>query len=88
MTNTITSQWVIGSFTGERAKSVKLHADNGIGYFIQQEAGAGMNYTVVAAFKRAMNTVLPEHLQLANPYQVEKLNHMQAARNGNISSSQ
>lgn len=75
-------EWVIGVYTGERAKSVKEHADAGIGYFIQKEEGRGVTYTVYAAFRRAVETLRPDHLELATPAQVEKLEKLYNARSG------
>lgn len=60
-------QWVIGVYTGERAKSVKAHADAGIGYFIREEGGKGAQYRVIAAFKRPMDSPIPPHLDKATP---------------------
>lgn len=81
-------QWVIGAFTGDRGKSVKAHADAGLGYFIQQESGAGQGYTVHAAFRRANDSSLPDHLGICNPYQVDKLEKLYSARHGNVSARQ
>lgn len=77
-------EWVIGSFTGDQAKIVKSHADAGIGYYIQQENGAGFGHTVVAAFRRAISEVRPEHLMLASPYQQERLNKLHESRFGAV----
>lgn len=80
--NTIRADWVIGVFTGDRAKSVKEHADAGIGYFIQMEEGRGMSHTVHAAFRRVADTPIPEHLNRATPAQVEKLEKLYRERTG------
>lgn len=69
-------EWVIGRFTGERAKSVKAHADAGIGYFIRQELGQGMAYAVEAAFRRPCDGLLPEHLERVTWSQASKLEKM------------
>jgi hypothetical protein len=82
MNNTIAYEWVIGSWKGERAKSVKAHADSGIGYFFQRDAGTGPNYTVMAAFRRAMDGFRADHLESANPMQVQKLEALWRKRQG------
>lgn len=75
-------QWVIGAYTGEQAKHVRSLADSGIGYFFQRSAGVGPNYTVMAAFRAPANQLLPEHLELASPQQVDKLEQLWIARHG------
>lgn len=80
--------WVLSSYTGERAKSVKAHADSGIGYFIQQEGGAGQGHTVVAAFRRGGNEPLEPHMQYCNPAQIIKLEKLYQARHGAVSTRQ
>lgn len=78
------AEWVIGVFTGERAKSVKDHADAGIGYFIQKEEGRGVTYTVHAAFRRAVAGLRPDYLEMPTPTQIEKLENLFKGRTGCI----
>lgn len=75
-------QWVIGKFNGEKARSVLDHAGAGIGYFIRQQNGVGKNIEVEAAFRRAMDSPIPEHLVEATPKQVEVLEKMLNERSG------
>ncbi len=73
-------EWVIGLFTGERAKSVRAHADVGLGYFVRQESGRGADYSVEAAFRRVCDTPLPEHLERATAQQAERLDALYQQR--------
>lgn len=82
MDNGIKSEWVIGTYTGDRAKSVKAHADAGMGYFIRSESGRGTAYEVEAAFLRATDSPLPEHLVKANFGQAQKLDRLRNERLG------
>jgi hypothetical protein len=75
-------EWVIGHFTGDQAKSVKAHADAGIGYFIRNEMGRGMAYEVEAAFRRSTALPLPEYLQRATREQSKRLAGMLKVRQG------
>jgi hypothetical protein len=75
--------WVIGVFTGDRAKSVKAHADTGIGYFVQGEGGRGTNYEVHAAFRRPNDSPIPPELTVCNATQIKILEKKFAARDGN-----
>lgn len=74
-------QWVIGRFEDEQAERVQAYADKGIGYFVQKAEGKGKGRIVTAAFKRAIDGPLPDHLDLATIYQVEKLENMEHRRN-------
>lgn len=76
-------KWVIGRYKGARAKSVKEHADAGIGYYIKEESGAGGNYDVLAAFLIASDKPVPEHLREATIYEQEKLDNLRKSRQGN-----
>lgn len=76
------SQWVIGKYKGQRAQYIKGLADAGIGYFIREESGKGGSLEITAAFRRPMDSPLPDHLLLANHFQVEKLNNLLLVRNG------
>lgn len=75
-------EWVIGNFEGERAKSVLDHAGAGVGYYIRSQSGAGRNVGVEAAFRRACDRPRPEHLKLADQFQVSKLEKMFKERTG------
>ena len=74
--------WVIGVFTGERARSVKAHADSGIGYFIREERGRGVGYEVEAAFRRANDSPMPPELVECNNNQIDILERKYATRHG------
>lgn len=73
-------QWVIGRYEGLRAEWVQLHAERGIGYFIQKSEGKGRNRTILAAFQRPMDGPLPEHLEEATSVQIDKLEALYAKR--------
>lgn len=78
----MTHEWTIGTFIGEQAKNVIAHAGAGIGYFIQNQGGAGQSFTVNAAFLRPTNEPLPDNCVPANRVQVSKLNAMRESRQG------
>ena len=75
-------EWVIGSYTGDHAKAVKALADAGVAYFFRNAAGMGPHYTVAVAFRRAKDSMLPAHLELANAQQIATLDRMYASRHG------
>src|SRR5579871_6729442 len=75
-------EWVVGVYGGDRAKSVRSHADAGIGYFIREVRGKATNYEVEAAFRRPIDGPRPDHLLLATDYQVEKLDEQYQQRHG------
>lgn len=79
---TMEAIWVIGRFTGDRAKSVKEHADAGSGYFIREAGGRGMNYEVTAAFRIANDRPLPEYLQMCTREQSLRLEEKMRQRQG------
>lgn len=73
MQSEITTEWVVGRFTGEQAKSVMAHANAGIGYKIIQKGPAGNSY-VLAAFRRPCGLPLPDHLtRVTDPIQIARL---------------
>lgn len=77
----MTFTWVIGTFRGARAISVKQHADAGIGYFVREENnGRGNTYEVEAAYRRPNDSPVPEHLIVADAYQIQKLEALYEAR--------
>lgn len=76
----IETVWVIGRFKGDRAKSVKQHADAGLGYFIREEGGRGTVYEVEAAFRWPVVGPLPHHLQECTIDQSMKLDRLRANR--------
>lgn len=79
--NNIESIWVVGVYKGERAKSIKLHAEKGVGYYIRSESGRGDTLEVEAAFRWvASNGPLPEYLLECDPFQVKKLEALRAKR--------
>lgn len=79
----IQTKWVIGTFKGDRATSVKEHAGAGLGYLIRREEGRGTNYTVEAAFKFPTDRPIPEHLEeVKDIFRVKKLDAMIDERSG------
>ena len=81
--NSIDAEWVIGSFKGDRAKSVQENADAGVGYSIIDSGGSGLNRQVVVAFRRAVDSPLPEHLQaVTDPFKIVKYEKMRLTRSG------
>lgn len=77
------TEWVIGKYTGERAKSVAAQADAGIGYIIVDSFGTGVNREIIAAFRLPIDGLIPEHLQVVeDPHKIEKYNKMLRERMG------
>lgn len=76
------TEWVVGRYKGDRAKSVLAHANEGIGYIIldtTQTRGASLE--VVAAFRRPKDSPRPEHLELVvDPYKIAKYEKQIKAR--------
>lgn len=62
-------QWVVGTWTGDLGKSVKAHANAGITYFTIREDAT----SITAAFRRPMNSPVPDHLEVAPPSMSAKL---------------
>lgn len=76
-------EWVLGRFIGDRAKSVIDHANAGMGYFIIEQGKQGNQQTCLAAFRRAMDSPVPEHLDLVRDMSMlRKLNDRHDARHG------
>lgn len=75
-------EWVIAVYTGDRAKSVKSHADNGIGYFVREERGKGVNYELEVAFRRPIDGPRPDHLIAADVITSSKLDEKYQQRHG------
>lgn len=76
-------EWVIGRYKGDRAKSIKAHAEAGIGYIIVDVFGTGGAQEVVAVFRRACDSPLPDHLQLVrDPYKIQKYEKIFKQRSG------
>ena len=70
-------EWVVGTYESERAKSVLRHAEAGIGYIILESVGRGNSQTIVAAFRRPMDSPLPAHLTaVKDPAQIAKYEKM------------
>lgn len=75
MQSEINAEWVVGRFLGEQAKSVLAHANMGIGYKILSQGKQGNGTWVLAAFKRGIGQMLPDHLtRVTDPLQVARLN--------------
>ena len=70
--------WVVGRYTGERAKSVLAHAHAGIGYKILEEGRQGnQQWCLAASIWPEPNGPIPEHLtKVVDPFMIKKLeNH-------------
>lgn len=78
----MTTQWVKAIYNGKRADIIKGHADAGIGYFIIEDGGRGANYWVEAAFLRACDSPVPEHITICDNYESDKLEKRRLARLG------
>lgn len=75
--------WVIGTFTGSQAQSVKAHADAGLGYFLRSVSGSGGGLMVQAAFRFVTASgPVPPHLEIASLTQSLKLDELQKQRSG------
>src|SRR5579871_2284128 len=75
-------EWVVGVYKGDRAKSVRSHADAGIGYFIREVRGKATSYEVEAAFRRPIDGPRPNHLLLATEYQAKEIDKLYQQRHG------
>lgn len=76
-------EWVIGRYIGEQAKSVIAHANAGSGYFLLDQGKQGVQQTCLAAFRRAMDSPVPDHLdRVVDPFMVKKLNDRYEQRHG------
>ena len=78
----IKSRWIVAIYTGDAARSVKAHADAGIGYLILQEAGRGQGYQVKAAFRRPADAPVPNNARVADGAESARLEKQFHARNG------
>lgn len=75
--------WVVGRFKGDKAKNVINHAGAGLGYFILDTLGVGQSQTVIAAFRRACDSPIPEHLELVtDSKKIDKLEKMIKGKQG------
>lgn len=75
--------WVVGRFKGDRAKSVINHTGAGMAYFVLDTIGVGQSQTVIAAFRKACDSPIPEHLELVTDIRkIEKLEKMRKERQG------
>lgn len=75
--------WVIGEFSGKKAKSALDHASHGIGYIILDEGGSGHNPTCMAAFRRVSSEPLPDHLtEVTDSKKIDELERRRKAMQG------
>jgi hypothetical protein len=74
--------WVIARYTGEKADKVGALAHHGTGYFIRKEEGKSVTHSITVGFRRARLGMLPDHLELALPSQIDKLEELRDRRNG------
>lgn len=83
--NAVQHEWVIGRFDGEAADNVSKHANAGIGYFIQESAGAGKAKVTIAAFIRATDSPRPQHLEeIVDRYKIQRLEDLRNRRMGKV----
>lgn len=74
-------EWVIGSYSGERAKSARALAESGTGYYIVDASGSGQGQQVIVAFKRACDRPRPYHLQpIVDPIKIQRYEKMRESR--------
>ena len=66
MTETMKFDWCIGVFKGDQAGSILGLANEGVGYFIRKSTGSGKALEVEAAFRRARDSAVPDHLTVAD----------------------
>lgn len=72
-------EWVIATYSGDKAKYIKGLVNEGIGYFILKEETG----TIVAASRRALDRPRPHGVEpVTNPAQIEKLEKMRKDRQG------
>lgn len=65
--------WCIGRYKGEQASAVLALANSSVGYFVRTTSGRGQGLEVEVGFRRVKDSPLPEYLEEANDFQVEKL---------------
>lgn len=66
-------EWVKGRYTGKKATSVIEHADEGIGYIIIEKGKDKNEAFVIAAFRRALDSPRPHHLEELSEYELRKV---------------
>lgn len=66
--------WVLGRYEGDTAKRILAEANAGVGHKIMEQGRAGGGLWVLAAFIRADDSPIPEHLtKIVEPNRVAKL---------------
>lgn len=76
-------EWVIGRAIGDRAKSILDHAHAGMGYQILEQGKQGNQAFCLYAFRRAMDSPVPDHLtRVVDPFMLKKLNDREDQRRG------
>lgn len=63
-------EWVVGRYTGTKAKNVLAQGHAGIGYSIIEEGKAGGESFVLAAFRRKVGEPLESHMVKIYDYKV------------------
>lgn len=77
MDEPIQATWVIGTYTGKKAKSVLAHAENNIGYIILENS----NGSITAAFRFILDRPIPPHLiEVTDPMQIQKYEKLRKQR--------
>ena len=76
-------EWVVGRAVGDRAKSIIDHANAGLSYFIMEQGKQGNQTFCLYAFRRPMDSPVPDHLtRVVDPFQQKKLDDRYDARHG------
>ena len=76
-------EWVVGKFSGAQAKSVHAHADAGIGYIVLDHGGRGDGTSVLAAFRRPSDSVIPPYLtEVRDPFKIAEYEKIRKQRQG------
>jgi hypothetical protein len=76
------AKWVIAVYQGDKAKSVKAHADAGIGYVFLNEDGSGQKYTVRVALRLPDGLPMPTNSRIATPQESAEYDKRQRRTQG------
>lgn len=75
--------WVVGQYAGTQAKRVIALADEGLGYYILENAGGHRNPVILAAFRLLDGTLLPHHIdEVKDPRKIKKYETLRRQRHG------
>lgn len=73
--NIVTADWVVGRYSGLRAKSILAHVEHGIGYIILENGGNKNNPEIMVAFRVVFEATggIPPHLvKVTDPLKIQK----------------